>query len=136
MSAPTVLLADADPDSRAVYAAILEHGGFRVLLAPDAASALHLARVERPAVIVAELFLPFVEGSPLPALLKDDVRTAAIPLLGLTAVSDALGMVPGLSACDGRLLKPCAPSLLLREVRSVLAPPRPAAAIPCQPSGC
>lgn len=120
MATPTVLLADPDRDSRAVYSMMLEHHGFRVLLARDPSAARRLACEERPDVIVAELFLPFVEGLPLAVLLKRDACSAAIPVIGLTALASSVGTVPGLAACDSHLVKPCTPSRLLTEVRRML----------------
>ncbi len=120
---PTVLLADADPDSRTVYATILEHHGFRVLQARDAATARLLACAEQPDVIVAELFFPLFGGEPLAVLLKRDGRTARTPVIGLTALPATVVDVPGLAACDRHLLKPCTPSLLLSEVRRMMERP-------------
>lgn len=122
MAIPTVLLADPDADSRTVYSLMLEHHGFRVVEARDPSAARRLACEERPDVVVAELFLPFLEGLPLPVLLKREECTAHIPVIGLTALSTAVGAAPGLLACDSHLVKPCTPSRLLHEVRRMLDP--------------
>ena len=121
MTTPRVLLADADPDSHAVYSTMMEHCGYRVLHARDGAEAHRIAREQRPDVIVAEIFLPPVRGQPLVSLLKQDGRTAEIPIIGLTAVPRSVGIALGLLACERHLVKPCAPSRLLREVELLLS---------------
>lgn len=119
MATRTVLLADADRDSRAIYSLMLEHHGFRVLPARDAAEALRLAAEARPELVVADLFL-FREGRPLAALLRGPDGGAEVPLIGLTSLAASPGTAPAWLACDSLLLKPCVPSRLLREVRRVL----------------
>lgn len=121
MVARTVLLADADPDSLAIYSMMLEHHGFVVLRARDADEALRRGTEEGPGLIVADPFL-FGRGRPLAALLRQDPRTAGIPLIGLTALPASLGVAPGQLACDAFLLKPCVPSRLLQEVQRWFGP--------------
>jgi CheY-like chemotaxis protein len=118
MRSPTILLADAD--SRTVYALMLEHHGFRVLHAPDGAEALHLMDEQRPDLMVLDLFLPLVDGSPLAALIRRDPRTAALPVIALSALPTAVALPRGLQLCDQHLTKPCTPSRLLGEVRRML----------------
>lgn len=126
MMLPTVLLADADRDSRIVYSLMLEHHGYQVLQASDGTEAHRLACERRPDLVVTELFLPYVEGEPLPVRLRCDERTATTAILGLTVLPARLGLAPGLLACDAHLIKPCSPSRLLLEVRRLLEAPRPA----------
>lgn len=120
MKPPNILLADPDPDSHTIYATIMEHRGFGVLHACDGVEALRIAREQRPDLIVVELFLPLVQGKPLVNLLKQDCRTAAIPVIGLTAVPRFVGLARGLLTCDRHLPKPCIPSRLFREVEQLL----------------
>lgn len=121
MIVPTVLLADADPDSRTVYGLILQHYGFQVLAARQGEKAFRLARERRPDLIIADLFLPCGDGQPITAALKQEPRTRDLAVIGLTSVPASTGRVPGLMVCDSYLLKPCTPTRLLREVQRILA---------------
>jgi len=114
---PTVLLVDQDPDSLTVYSLMLEHHGYRVVLAQNGDEALRIATAQPPDVVVMELYLPPIEGQSLSEYLKRDSRTAGVPILAVTSLSVSQDLYEtGLSACDGYLAKPCAPSRLLAEV--------------------
>lgn len=140
MRSPTVLLADADADSRAMYALMLEHHGFRVLHTPDSGEALRLAGEQSPDLMVLDLFLPLVDGDPLAAQIRRDPRTADLPVIALSALPAAVALLRGLQLCDRHLTKPCTPTRLLGEVRRMLgdapAPPFPlmSPALPVAPS--
>jgi CheY-like chemotaxis protein len=117
----TVLLVDPHKDSRVVYATLLSHCGFRVLEAGDDEEGLHLAREQGPDVILTELF-PWAEGGKmLPERLHEAPETSGIPVIALTAhlVPDA--WAAALMRTGARVLtKPCGPSRVLAEVRSLL----------------
>ena len=55
MSDPLVLLIDADLDSREICTLLLHHRGYRAVCATCETDALHVARCERPAIIVTDL---------------------------------------------------------------------------------
>ena len=46
----------------AVTPVLLEHAGFRVLVAPNGKNALALARTEKPNMIILDLGLPEMDG--------------------------------------------------------------------------
>ncbi|CAN5786129.1 response regulator [soil metagenome] len=113
----TVLLVDRDPDSLTIYSLILEHHGYRVLLAQNGEEAFRIAAAQRPDVVVTELHIPGIEGQTLSEYLKRDSRTAGVPILAVTSFPVSSGRhESGLAVCDGYLAKPCAPSRLLVEV--------------------
>lgn len=80
-----VLLIDADADSRQICTLLLHHRGLRALCATCEAEALELARRERPAVIVTELYTRTQDGWRIPEQLRDDPATAGVPLIVLSA---------------------------------------------------
>jgi two-component system cell cycle response regulator DivK len=126
---PTVLLVDANEDSRLIYAAALRHHGLSVVAHECSASAVELARTQPPHVIV--LGLSFASGPGWSALreLKDDPATASIPILALSSTGlpehrdRALAM-----GCAAFLVKPLPPLELLAVARGVLASRREAVA--------
>lgn len=120
----TVLLVDPDQDSRAIYATLLRHCGYRVLVATDGVAGILLAREHRPDLIVTELFVSSARGWKVPEMLKRDPRTAEIPILALTAYAFTSDEERAYSAgCRGFLPKPCEPSRLLAEVQRFVGQP-------------
>jgi CheY-like chemotaxis protein len=82
---PSVLVADADGDTRALYRAAFECAGFEVAEAADGREALVLALKRPPALLVAELMLPFVDGYALCEIFRRDPVTAKVAILIVTA---------------------------------------------------
>lgn len=118
-----VLLIDDDEDSRAIYAAILEHHGYIVVQAPDGETGLRLAREISPAVILMDVTLPTIDGWTATTELKSAPGTSGIPVIMLTARALDTDRARGHdSGCDSYLTKPCAPSLVLDEVRRFCQP--------------
>jgi CheY-like chemotaxis protein len=113
------LLVDDTVDSRDMYGEILRFGGYRVLEATDGADALAVALGQRPSVIIMDLCMPRMDGWEAIRRLRSDPRTAAIPVIVLTALNRDLGAVQ--VDCAAYLVKPCLPFDLLDVLSSVLA---------------
>ena len=86
-NADLILVVDDDPDSRLLAHDVLTHGGYRVLEADCAETALPLAYRERPALILLDLRLPGMDGFAALAALRHDARTRMIPVIAVTASS-------------------------------------------------
>jgi CheY-like chemotaxis protein len=134
---PRVLLVDDYPDAREMYGEYLDISGFDVIEAANGFEALQRAVDDNPDIILMDLSLPLMDGWEATRRLKADVRTASIPVVGLTGQALA-GTSEGARAagCDGFVIKPCLPEDLVREIRRVLslrATPMPAAS-PTLPS--
>jgi CheY-like chemotaxis protein len=63
--------------------------GFKVLVAPRGASALHLARERLPDAITLDINLPDIDGWRILGRLKDDERTRHIPVQVITTDEEA-----------------------------------------------
>ena len=85
---PCVLVID---DDEAVARAIAGRLGkdFRVVGLSDPADAVVRAREDRPDVILCDINMPGMQGDDVAFALSQDPRTAAIPLIYLTALVDA-----------------------------------------------
>jgi two-component system cell cycle response regulator DivK len=117
----TILLVEDHEDNRIVYRTILEHFGYRVLLAADGAEGVRLAREEKPDLILMDVSIPVMDGWEATRTLKSDPATAAIPIVALTAhalVTDRARAAE--VGCDGYLAKPVEPRVVLEEVRRFL----------------
>jgi two-component system cell cycle response regulator DivK len=118
---PRVLIVDDFEDNREMYVAFLAFHGFRVDQATNGFEALERAFGEPPDVIVMDLSLPGLDGWAATRRLKEDPRTAHIPVLALTGHAlDGASKAAREAGCDGYLTKPCLPERLLEEVRGVL----------------
>ena len=120
-AAPLVLLVDDYADAREMYGFYLTRRGYRVEEAADGHEALAKALGLTPDIILMDLSLPGIDGWELARMLKKDPRTAAIPIVALTAHAlngeqeRALG-----AGCDAFVTKPCLPQTLAAELERVL----------------
>ena len=84
----TVLVVEDDALLRRMISIFLCAAGYRVCAAEDGLSGLALARDERPDLVLLDLMLPELDGREVLRRIKGDARTAAIPVLVLTASVD------------------------------------------------
>jgi CheY-like chemotaxis protein len=116
-----ILLIEDHEDNRNIYRTILEHFGFRVLLASDGREGVCLARDGQPDLILMDISIPHIDGWEATRILKGDPATADIPVIALTAHAlpedreraEAVG-------CDGYLTKPVEPRRVIEEVNRLL----------------
>jgi two-component system cell cycle response regulator DivK len=64
---------------------VLQATGYRTLEAISAEDAIELARAHRPDLVLMDVQLPGIDGVEALGRLRGDERTAAIPVLALTA---------------------------------------------------
>jgi CheY-like chemotaxis protein len=83
----TVLLIDDSTFLRKANERSLTRVGYRVITAADGEEGLRLAGEKIPDVIVLDMMLPKLGGPQLLQMLKKDPRTAAIPVIVLSALS-------------------------------------------------
>ena len=84
---PLVLLVDDDARNLKLARDVLLAAGFRTLVAGNGTEALALAAEHRPDVILMDLRLPDMDGTEAARILADGARTAAIPVVALSAVA-------------------------------------------------
>ncbi len=116
-----ILIVDDEPDLVRLVCLRLEASGYEVLVAMDGEAALAKARVERPDLILLDLMLPKMDGYQVCRLLKNDTRTAPIPIAIFTArrgeYDEELGKECG---ADAYIRKPFWPEELLETIRLLL----------------
>ncbi len=104
----------------------LERDGFRVLSAGDGATALAMVRQQRPALMILDLMLPQVDGWEVCRRIRNDPRTAELPILMLTARDDDVDKVVGLEmGADDYMTKPFNPRELVARVKAILRRTQP-----------
>ena len=113
----TVLLVEDQLELRAIHGTYLAEHGYRVLTASDGDAALRVTRAEMPDVIVMDHSLPHRTGVEVAQALRDDVATASIPVIMMTAHAyGAVGKKARAAGCVAFLAKPCNPSRVMEEI--------------------
>ena len=116
-----ILVADDEPDVRALIGTNLLNAGFHVIKAEDGESALSKARSHSPALIVLDVMMPGMSGTDVCKVLKADPATAGIAILLLTAQAEAVDRILGLElGADDYVTKPFSPRELVLRVQSIL----------------
>ena len=120
---PLVLVVDDEEDIRLVVTARLEAAGYAVETAANGLEGLNLARRLRPDIILLDLMLPGLDGYSVCAMLKRDQQFGSIPIVMLSARSQARDVETGLKlGADAYLTKPFAGAELVAKVRELVGP--------------
>jgi DNA-binding response OmpR family regulator len=91
-----VLVIDDEPPIRLLCRVNLEAEGMEVLEAPDGLEGVEVARAELPDVILLDVMMPGLDGWRVAEELLVDERTAAIPIIFLTARAELRDRARGL----------------------------------------
>jgi diguanylate cyclase (GGDEF)-like protein len=119
--AARVLIADDDEDIRAYLDVTLALAGYEVIEAGDGSAALEQARRGGPDLVLLDVMMPQMDGLEVLRRLREDARTAHLPIVLLTARGQASDTVEGLDAgADSYLTKPFDAEVLLAHVRAAL----------------
>lgn len=117
----TILVVDDEPGIVQIARDYLDRAGFRVITAGDGPTALRLARLERPALMVLDLMLPGMDGLDVTRVLRQDPATRKLPIIMLTARVEEADRLIGLElGADDYITKPFSPRELVARVRAVL----------------
>ena len=118
---PLILLVEDQPELRQMYAQQLVLSGFDVIEVGNGADAVTHTAEHCPDVVLMDLSLPVLDGWEATRRLKNDQRTAHIPVVALTA-HDGSGELQRATraGCDWFVPKPCPPDALVAEIRRVL----------------
>jgi len=82
-----ILIADDSVNTRGILRFMLQNQGFELLEAENGEEALAKAAASRPDLIVLDGMMPKLSGFDACRYLKEDPKTAAIPIILLTAVA-------------------------------------------------
>jgi DNA-binding response OmpR family regulator len=81
-----ILVGEDDPALARLYTAYAQSRGHQVTVARDGAETLVVAGAEKPDLVILDITLPLVDGRDVLRQLKANSRTAAIPVLVVTAL--------------------------------------------------
>jgi PAS domain S-box-containing protein len=116
-----VLVADDNADMRDYLARLVRTAGYQVTTVTDGRAALDTVRGSAVDLVISDVMMPNMDGLELLTALRADARTAAVPVLLLSARAGQEAAVEGLQAgADDYLVKPFSAVELLARVRSNL----------------
>jgi two-component system cell cycle response regulator DivK len=116
-----ILLVEDNEMNRDMLSRRLQRRGFDVVIAVDGQEGVELARSAAPELILLDMSLPVIDGWEVAKVLKSDARTAAIPIIALTAHAMADDRDKALGAgCDDYDTKPVELPRLLGKMDGLL----------------
>ena len=113
------LVVEDDPDINHLVCFKLERAGFSTEARGTGPAGLEAALARPPDVVVLDLMLPGLTGYEVCAAIRQDPRTAAVPVVLLTARAQQRDIERGFAAgADDYITKPFSPAELLSRVRA------------------
>jgi two-component system phosphate regulon response regulator PhoB len=121
MSGSVVLVVEDEADIRELVRYNLSKSGYQVVGVASGEEALAAVESNTPDVVVLDLMLPGMDGLNVCRKLKEDPKTAAIPIVMLTAKGEESDIVRGLEmGADDYITKPFSPRVLIARLQAVL----------------
>ncbi len=119
--AARVVVADDNADVRAYLVRLLREDGYVVEAVADGSAALAAALLDPPDLLITDVMMPGLDGFQLVRALRAEQRTAALPILVLSARAGEEASAEGLDGgADDYLTKPFTSQDLLARVRRTL----------------
>jgi two-component system, OmpR family, alkaline phosphatase synthesis response regulator PhoP len=116
-----VLVVEDDRDIAELVARYLEKAGFTVETLSSGRDALAAIAERPPDLLVLDLMLPHVDGLDICRAARTSARTAAMPIIVLTARAEESERIAGLEiGADDYMGKPFSPNELVARVRALL----------------
>ena len=115
----TILIAERDQHVRDLQQHFLTRAGFRVEFADDGQSALERARSTKPALVIAEILIPKLDGLTLCRRLRDDLQTRHIPVVIFSILAAAARAKE--AGAHAFLRKPIVEAVFVAAVESALS---------------
>jgi len=117
-----ILVVDDEIGALTLIGIMLERGGFNVLKAKDADSALATLDQNTPDLIILDVMMPGMDGIELCRVIRQREDTGQTPVLILSARGDADSVMRGMEAGSNDYLpKPILHHDLVAKVRAMLA---------------
>jgi CheY-like chemotaxis protein len=133
-----LLLADDSVTIQRVIELTFADEDVTVAVVGDGKQAIERIASDRPDIVLADIGMPERDGYDVAAFVKNDPRFASIPVILLTGAFEPLDEDRARQVgCDGVLVKPFEPQVVINRVRELLSGQRPIARAsgPLEPFG-
>jgi len=114
---PLVLIVDDDTDTLELCDMLLERAGYARSLASSGEDAVQLLEQNMPALIVLDLNMPGMDGWSVAALVRKHERTARIPILVMTGLTQNVENAARRAGATAFCLKPIDAKRFVKEVK-------------------
>ena len=119
-SRETLLIVDDNADIRH-YLRVVLHNRFRIIEAANGQEGLRQAREYGPVLIISDIMMPVMNGLELCQQVKSDTATSHIPVILLTAKSEASQVAEGYkSGADSYITKPFSSTVLMARIDNIM----------------
>ena len=116
-----ILIADDEEDVRNLVRFAFERRGFKVVEATDGRETVTVACQELPDIILLDAMMPGISGYEASRRLKETETTKGIPIVFLSARSQAYEVAEGReSGAVAYIIKPFSPKELVAQVEEIL----------------
>lgn len=118
---PLILIVEDQPLHAKLFRDILLAGGYRAIVAGNAAEAVRMTPHARPDAILLDILLPDVDGREVIAAMRADPATQAVAILAISALADRF-MAEGCLAAgaDAFLAKPVGMAELVDRIGALI----------------
>jgi len=117
-NADTVLVVDDNANMRRHIQSILQKR-FRIITATNGVEALKKIKSEKPALVLSDIMMPVMDGIELIKQIKQNERTAELPVILLTARAGEESKVEGFeTGADDYLVKPFSANELIARINA------------------
>jgi phosphate regulon transcriptional regulator PhoB len=121
MKIKKILIVDDEPDIVQLISYNLKKEGFHIAVALDGEEALKKVREDHLDLIILDLMLPGIHGMELCRILRNNPKTAHVPIIMLTARGEESDKIRGLeTGADDYMTKPFSPKELIARVKAIL----------------
>ncbi len=117
--ARTIVVTDDEYGMLSLYQHMLEPAGFRTFITADSWEVLEFCRTHEVDLVVSDIMKPDLNGLELLEHLRADARTRHIPVIFVSARSDATELAFRMGA-ESFIHKPFHPADLIREIHRLL----------------
>jgi DNA-binding response OmpR family regulator len=116
-----IVIVEDEADMAELIAMRLKREHYAVSVCSDGLDALDTILADPPDLVVLDLMLPGLSGTEITARLRANRKTARIPILMLTAMSEESDIVVGLRVgADDYMTKPFSMSVLIARISALL----------------
>lgn len=116
-----ILVVEDERDLAEMLAYNLDRAGYDATIAYDGRSALESVASERPDLVLLDLMIPELSGTDVASKIRTNPSTASLPIVMLTAKTDEVDQVVGLTlGADDYITKPFSFKILQARIDAVL----------------